>query len=129
MENRTIKFRAWNVDDKTMDTDFYISADNGVYQNSSTRWDISDTAIVSSYDELIIMQFIGLTDKNGKDIYEGDMVNCVFSEPQKETVKYEVFFDEQEAMFKLRNNLGYCMLTHRTIEIEIIGNIHQTPER
>lgn len=107
---REIKFRAWDSENESMIT--YGMLSNG--------------EIVDRYENL--MQYTGLLDKNSVELFEGDVVNCVFSEPKKEEVKYEVFFDEEEAMFKLRNDNGYCMLTHRTIELEIIGNIHKSTQ-
>jgi hypothetical protein len=74
-------------------------------------------------EDVHVMQFTGLHDKNGKEIYEGDFVNQVF--PATGTVqKGEVIF-----------NRGRFCLNAGTIpddiveEIsEVIGNIHENPE-
>ena len=48
---RDIKFRAWNKTQKCMDTEFSIHAAGCIYQDAKRRWDISDIAIETAYDE------------------------------------------------------------------------------
>jgi uncharacterized phage protein (TIGR01671 family) len=66
-------------------------------------------------------QYTGLTDKNGKKIFEGDIVRNETSR-----VVYKVFYCVDSAMFVkegvLRSSLG------DTHHLEIIGNIHDNPE-
>lgn len=66
-------------------------------------------------EDLNLMQFTGLHDKNGKEIWEGDIVDDGVS---RQTVRY----DPHLAMFILDNN------DNLNPDLEVIGNIHENPE-
>ena len=110
-----------------MDTEFCIHADGHIYQNARERWDISDQAIESAYDELIIEQFTGLKDKNEKEIYEGDILKL------GETCSFVVWSlgGWRFNSYMERGPLDLYRYVNTTTggEIaEIIGNIHENRE-
>ena len=69
-------------------------------------------------------QFTGLTDKNGKKIFEGDIVQAHFRTNHSKQI-FRVTFDDGMFIF----NNGYVKLPVRGIYgIKVIGNIHDDPE-
>ena len=90
---------------------------------------ITDNNAVSyDVDPSTVCQYTGICDKNGKKIFEGDIVRHY--NHSVDTEKYEVgkvFFDSHSACFKRTSNSGAVYLGRRCT-YEIIGNIHDNPE-
>ena len=91
-------------------------------------------------------QFTGLTDKNGKKIFEGDIVKCVYIEKRDfQGIKYDsehelieqIVYSEQNACFMLKIDCqGIPMYRHlsnnnelvKIKELEVIGNVFDNVE-
>ena len=99
---REIKFRAWDKNEKIM-----IPADEFYF----------------SYE---MMQYTGLKDKNGKEIYEGDILKIkieTMSQEWQEIVKYKSGYFTGV----MRETMDGCQ--QENIEnMEVIGNIYENPE-
>jgi len=131
--SRVLKFRAWDkVNEKMVD--------------------VIDFACMNHPDKYEVMQFTGLKDKNGKEIYEGDIllipdtyINQITEDggpTEDEPHLSEVIFWESAFGAKIREsgvvfNSGFVSFTHMgeeislmngKSEIEIIGNIYENPD-
>lgn len=94
---------------------------------------------VGTADEVLVMQFTGLKDKNGKEIYEGDIL-CVLEDVVADTIdgynRYEqegdfmeVVFDEYGRWSIKGNSMVIGELLHDMLsDAEIIGNIYENPD-
>ena len=107
---REIKFRVW---DKLLKRMFSWE---WVHDNFFSR--------IFDYPNMIPMQYTGLHDKNGKEIYEGDILQIRFFEYDPDEV---VFID---ACFELYGKDGHyaCDLKQVYSVSEVVGNIYENPE-
>lgn len=97
--------------------------------------------------DAVIQQFTGLQDKNGKDIYEGDIilnyidhdeirpVLCVVGWSVYEEIGFATFYPQKEVMEPLKQNFNgvdlyeeYPMCYGRGHGYEVLGNIFENPE-
>ncbi len=115
MKQREIKFRVWDPSEKYMSSgkalkdSFILAKEGGFY------WD----------DSIILMQFTGAIDKNGKDIYEGDKVKHKYRRiwQTKEHIS-TVVWDESFFCYYLFDGQNYHRMRDDII-YEIIGNIYE----
>jgi len=120
---RTIKFRALFFLSETEEKEWreigvnHFQGDRGDKQ--LTEW----------------LQFTGLTDKNGKEIYEGDILDFTFFTyvgiEIEETKRGVIEFNGLAFVFKVQNEEDYELVNlnfDSESDCEVIGNIHENPE-
>ena len=121
------KFRAWLKEEKRMtDVNEMTFIDGEVYL-------ISDVTDFYAYEEFKLMQSTGLRDKNGMEIYEGDIVK--FSDCDDDVYITPVVWDKNYACFGVSFSGGYPISFDYLEEfytelkdIEVVGDIYENPE-
>lgn len=120
--NREIKFRGLNKEHNLWLYGYFFRYPNGrhtlIYESDSSCWEVLSSSVG---------QYTGLKDKNGTEIYEGDiLIDEDFDYPLK-----MVWFD---GCFKLQGkglHLPDVIPAYESLqrwELRIIGNIHDNPE-
>ena len=116
------RFRAWLKKKQEMDNEI-----DHISWLGDELYCIGDgiTYMVSAED-LVLMQSTGLVDKNGKEIFEGDIVKMskdVYSEP----TYYEVVRHYGGA-YRLESKQHGCELWLRHTDCEVVGNVYENRE-
>lgn len=111
---REIKFRAWSPKFKTM-----------VFMSLLPTGDktVQETYV---YSETTLMQYTGLQDKNGKEIYEGDVVRVTDDVGNKDNI--EMKWSSKRGNHMIGYWAGFSVLDRKSEEAEVIGNIYENPE-
>lgn len=129
------KFRAWDIEEKKMN---YFQNKRGMqYNNDEIRisngwdgydnpkyWGEDDEDYVDRTDKYILMQSTGLKDRNGKLIYEGDIVKV--SGYGVEGI-FKMFWEDVTAQFAINVYESDCF-EHSQSVMEVIGNIYENKE-
>lgn len=121
---REMKFRGKRLDNSEWVYGYYFVG------ASDTHWIVDLEHTFRLVDKETVEQFTGLLDKNGKQIYEGDIVNLGIDGRVKHTriaqvmFKPDIIFNSNVGIF----NYGDFAYQDTYNHLTVIGNIHDNPE-
>ena len=126
IRQREIKFRVWNKERKEM-----WSMDNLLDVDGTTPFQDILRNLNGEKDIWKLMQFTGLLDKNGKEIYEGDILDWGDNFPS--VVIWSKLAGGETPGFELEEKGDYEYPIYHTLSaytnpFEVIGNIYENPE-
>lgn len=144
---RDIKFRVWDKEYEKMtyfnDEDYeykppFVFILDQVLKKDSNYDDYEDFEYNDVTDSVEVMQYTGLKDKNGKEIYEGDIIEFsydmfvgnfdTFVAKGKVVFKEGAFYVEIFENERTTKDEAYLLYSINLDTIEVIGNIHDNPE-
>lgn len=121
MESRELKFRAWDDDREEMIYDL-SQCTTILWNNDEAMFVVANDQRNGDWNELAVMQFTGMRDKNRKDIYEHDLgrysTGAVFK---------MVWYRGAWMWERVSGAYSYPIPYNTMDDFEVIGNIHEHP--
>ena len=122
--SREIKFRAWLKEEKKM-----VNVETIDFTDKSMQH-LEKNEIIDAYllrttflEDIELMENTGVKDKNGKEIYEGDIIICKYGPEITMEVKWVDEGFRTLGKYNGENYVGYVKNS-----AEVIGNIYENPE-
>lgn len=137
MKNREIKFRAWLYGKMHNDIGLHpfiamdhTKCDEDDFTHVPKGTERGELTLYTSGSSSGIMQFTGLHDKNGKEIYEGDIVSITNDFGYSELATIEYGLDNMAAFCYryCKDNFILAASDIAACDTKVIGNIYQHPE-
>ncbi|WP_415748796.1 YopX family protein [Streptococcus pseudopneumoniae] len=127
----TPKFRVWDSVEKKFVEHFFIT-DNGLICNMEKPTSDSKLLIPIEKSELILMQSTGLKDKNGKEIFDGDILEI---QDEGEVLgNAKLTWDNEQAVFMIEaisvDDIApfHEILSDESYSYRVVGNIYENKE-
>lgn len=123
--DREIRFRAWVKDE------YWNHRFNHPHDQMFPVYGLEPSEVLARSDygwsraEVELMQFTGLLDKSGKEIYEGDVVKDTYFDTELRVVKFEDAWFFAESPDTTKQDRRYPIGAEK---VEVIGNIWESPE-
>lgn len=119
---REIKFRVWLKEKKQMIQDVHICPEYG-WLVMSDNDALEETCCKVSEKELIWMQYTGLKDKNGVEVYEGDKVMFDYEWTKPDEIGV-ITWNKDTASFQIKGHIPSSSMKHLD-RMKVIGNVYE----
>ena len=117
---RVIKFRAWDGYSMLKDVQTWTDDFTDMLNETFKMWANPELS-----QHLKLMQFTGLVDKNGKEVFEGDVVRSYQTIIDERTLINTVIFKNGGFYLNCEKQLDYLLGDYDPQFIEIVGNIYE----
>lgn len=123
---KRIKYNIWDKEEKEMHYDVLTDlAEHDNFTDDVSCWSVAlDANNEDEETRFIWLQYVGINDKKGNEIHEGDIV--LYCGSYKGIITYRD--DRCKFVLKIHNSREDFDLNNICFKYEVIGNIYQTPE-
>lgn len=128
--NREILFKAKRVDNGEWDYGYLFKNSKGICYILSESIETADIDIIEIIPETI-SQYTDLKNKNGKKIFENDIIEYKLQNHKTYEIYYETFtveWNKETASYTLKNDNKILVIDYVTTYGEVIGSIHDREE-
>lgn len=129
---REIKFRVWDHNTNTMMIpDYFELYDGKIDWIEASREAGPESGNDGCSDQFEIMQYTGLHDKNGREIYEGDIVRISPIRQHEKPFVGAVHYGRVDPSFTIHDKDGHDFRLYSSgvyCTYEVIGNVYENPE-